>query len=77
MEFCESDKEILRRAMEMIESDQADALILRYWKNYDIEEIAQEMGLSWGDANKLIDSAQREVKRILLEDFGFKGGKKC
>ena len=77
MDFCESDKELLRLAMEMIQGDQADALILRYWKNYEISEIAQQMKISWGDANRLINTAQREIKKILLDSPEFKGGRKC
>ena len=72
--FNERDKELLRKAMEMIGDNQATALILRYWKNYYIEEVAQEMKLSWAQANKLIEQAQDEIKKILLKYKDFKGG---
>lgn len=61
-------------AMVMIEGSQADALILRYWKNYEIAGIAKEMRISWAEADQLIKQAEEEIKKILLKHDDFKGG---
>ena len=69
--FSRRDREILRELMWMLGDREATALILRYWKNCDIAEVATEMGLTWPQANELIERAQGELKHMLLKHRGF------
>lgn len=78
MEFDQRDKELLHEAMKEITAMEREALILRHWHYKTIEQVAKALGVSWGDANALIESGQAALKRILLEstEFNHKRGER-
>lgn len=38
------------------------AIYLRFWENYEIEEIAKELNISWDQADKLIENTLKDLK---------------
>lgn len=59
----------LRMALERIPYKNQEVIYMRYWKLLTIEEIAQQLSISWAQANKLIDTSCNILKKIYLNDF--------
>lgn len=50
------------------------ALYLRYWQPYTIAEIADDMRLSWEEADKLIDRAVAKVRAAMRKGMNMPDG---
>lgn len=42
------------------------AINLRFWENYTIEEISECLGVSWDDADQIIEQSLKELKSLLI-----------
>ncbi len=43
------------------------AINLRFWENYTIEEISEDLRMSWDDADELIEQSLKQLRMRLLE----------
>jgi len=43
------------------------AINLRFWENYTIEEISEDLRMSWDDADELIEQCLKQLRARLLE----------
>ena len=43
---------------------------LRFWENYSIYQVARELGISWKEADALIDSALLKLRQGLEQSLG-------
>jgi DNA-directed RNA polymerase specialized sigma24 family protein len=43
------------------------AINLRFWENYTIEEISEDLRMSWDDADELIEQSLKQLRMLLLE----------
>jgi DNA-directed RNA polymerase specialized sigma24 family protein len=46
------------------------AIYLRFWENYEIEEIANELRISWDQADRLIENALKILRLQLSKNSG-------
>jgi DNA-directed RNA polymerase specialized sigma24 family protein len=60
--YSEEDKEIVRLAVKDMQGIRKVALVLRYWESYTIGEVAAALGLSWSEADDLIEDCIREIR---------------
>lgn len=43
------------------------AINLRFWENYTIEEISDDLHMTWDDADKLIEQSLKQLRARLLD----------
>jgi DNA-directed RNA polymerase specialized sigma24 family protein len=60
--YSKEEKEIVRAAVKELQGVRKIAIYLRFWENLTIAEVAKTMGLSWAEANILIDDCVREIR---------------
>ena len=53
--FTKTDQKIVRWALAQLPLDYQQAIIKRFWEKCSIQEIAQELGVSWSDADYMIN----------------------
>ncbi len=68
IQFCDrqSAEMALRECLERLAPKKRLLIHLRFWEQKTIEEIATTLRASWGDVDKLINEAFRELKAMLL-----------
>lgn len=49
-------------AVTELSSSAQRAIFLRFWENYEIEEIANELNISWDQADQLLENALTDLK---------------
>lgn len=57
--------ESLLQAVAALGSHAQRALYLRFWENYDIQEISEALKISWDQADQLIESSLATLKAKL------------
>lgn len=71
MKFTAVDIKILRSALSKLPLCERHMIILRFWENYSIEEIAEEFGMDWNSVDSIIERTLKHLKRICLNDPKF------
>lgn len=68
-QFCDkqSAEMALRECLERLAPKKRLLIHLRFWEQRTIEEIATSLRTSWGEVDKLINEAFRELKAMLIE----------
>jgi DNA-directed RNA polymerase specialized sigma24 family protein len=62
-------KPFLNLAMLKLSECELDAVIMRFWHLFSIEEIAQQLDLTWNDANHLIDNSLAKLREYLTKEI--------
>ncbi len=60
--YTNFEKAQLHECLKELNEKQQQALHLRFWENFSIEEIAKEMRVSWYFANELIENGISSLK---------------
>lgn len=66
MQFLKKDILILRESMDCLKFYERQILILRYWENFTIEEIAISLEMEWGEVNRSIEDSHQKIKTFCL-----------
>ncbi|MCT4642779.1 MAG: sigma-70 region 4 domain-containing protein [Bacteriovoracaceae bacterium] len=72
MIFNDEDKRMLLLALARIETRRRKSIVLRFWHNYSIAEIAKELKVSWDRADHLVEDTILMLRRILISEMDFK-----
>ena len=70
-EFSTEDQLIARSLLKKLPPRQKKALVLRFWYNYSIFEVAKSLRLSWGEADSLIKDALMSLKKDCMKQPRF------
>lgn len=62
-DFSAEDQVIVRSLLKRLPSKQKKAIVLRFWHNYSIFEIAKSLRVSWGEADVLLKDAMISLKK--------------
>jgi RNA polymerase sigma factor (sigma-70 family) len=57
----------LHSCLKELEVTQQIAIQLRFWEELTIEQIANELGLSWDEVNRLIDITLDQLRTKIVE----------
>lgn len=60
------DSSLLQALTELSPQGQR-AINLRFWENYTIEEISEELRMSWDEADELIEQSLKQLRSRLLK----------
>lgn len=66
MKFSGRDKEILRVGLSVLPFWERHILVLRFWENYSIKEIAKALEMEWDEVDKSIEESQQKLKKFCL-----------
>ncbi len=61
-EFTLVDQVIARALLRKLPPKQRKALVLRFWHNYTLVEVAKSLRVSWGEADEIMKSALLALK---------------
>lgn len=70
-EFSTEDQIIARSLLRRLPPKQRKAVILRFWHNYSIFEIAKALRVTWGEADKIIKDALLNLKKDCMKQPRF------
>ena len=70
-EFSTEDQLIARSLLKKLPPRQKKALVLRFWYNYSIFEVAKSLRLSWGETDSLIKDALMSLKKDCMRQPRF------
>lgn len=71
MKFTNDDISILRTGLQLLNLNDRQILIYRFWENMTIEEIAEALDMKWLEVDQAIKRAQEDLKRFCLRHPGF------
>lgn len=66
MEFSTADQIVARSILKRLPPAQKKAVVLRFWHNYSIFEIAKALRISWSEADSLLRAALLKMKKDCL-----------
>ena len=70
--FTDMDKILLHKAIiNVLAPEEIDLIVLLYWKNMLLHEIAEETSISIGALQKTLDSAFQKLKSYCTTQQGF------
>ena len=69
MKIHHIDQDTVRETLKSLPPRFQQAIYLRFYKSFFIEEVASSMEISWKEANKLIDQGVLMMKKILLQNL--------
>ena len=61
--FSEGDKVIVRSLLRKLPLKQRKAIILRFWHNYSISDVARELRISWKKSYKMITGGLVKLRK--------------
>jgi DNA-directed RNA polymerase specialized sigma24 family protein len=70
-EFTQEDQVIARSLLKRLPPKQKKAIVLRFWHNYSIFEIAKSLRLTWGETDSLIKDALLKMKKDCMKQPRF------
>ena len=71
LQFTKTDHEIIRKAVSCLPMEQKKVVILKFWENLEIPEIAEELGLRINQVKNLLALSFRNLKEACLSDPSF------
>lgn len=71
VKFSVEDQVIARSLSRKLRPRQRKAIVLRFWHNYTIFEVAKTLGLTWEQADRTIKDALTKLKRECVEQPHF------
>lgn len=74
--FSSRDHVIARSLMKQLPPKQRKAVVLRFWHNYSIFEIAKSLRVTWVEADKILSKALVKMKRECVKQPHFSKSKK-
>lgn len=74
MNFTSNDIEVVRSGLEFLSLFERRILISRFWENKTIEEISNEMELTWDEIDHLLTDTIAKMRAFCLEHPHFKLG---
>lgn len=76
MEFSGTDRAIARALLKRLPPAQRKAVVLRFWHNYSVFEIAKALRVSWGEADSLLREALCKLKKDCIRQPHFSRSKR-
>ncbi len=70
-EFSAEDQVIARSLLKKLPPRQKKAIVLRFWHNYSVFEIAKSLRVSWGEADSLLKDALISLKKDCMKQPRF------
>jgi DNA-directed RNA polymerase specialized sigma24 family protein len=70
-EFTLDDKVIARSLLRDLPPKQRKALVLRFWHNYTLFEVAKALRITWSEADKIVKGALVQMKDECLSQPRF------
>ena len=64
--FSSGNQMIIRSLLRKLPKQQKKAIILRFWEDQSIDEIAGTLKISWDDANELIENGLLLLKKEFI-----------
>ena len=74
VKFSVEDQIIARSLSRKLRPRQRKAIVLRFWHDYSIFEIAGLLGVSWDEADRMIKDALGKLKRGCMAQPHFSRG---
>lgn len=68
-QLSRNNYELLHKQLLLLNWRQRLAIELRFWEQLSIFQVAYAMGIGWEDANKLIDTAIKNLKTGLVRSL--------
>ena len=69
--FTEEDQVTARSLLKKLPPKQKKAIVLRFWHNYSVFEIARSLRVTWGEADSLIKDALLKMKKDCMKQPRF------
>ena len=69
--FSSKDHGILREAVGGLEETERAVVIMRFWENRTLDEIAEVLGITWREVEKFLSRALEKLKASCLLAPGF------
>ena len=57
-------KRVIRSMVSRLPDNKREAIRLRFWGYQTIDEVAKSLGITWADANRLIDESINDLRRL-------------
>lgn len=70
-QFTMLDHMIARRALKRMPLFLAEIITMRFWRNYSLLDIAEELGISELDADRLLERGLLEIRNECLQTPAF------
>ena len=70
-EFSIEDQAIARSLLRKLPPKQRKVMVLRFWHNYSIFEIAKALRITWGEADKIIKEVLLNLKKECMKQPRF------
>ncbi len=69
--FTSEDQVIARSLLKRLPPRQRKAIVLRFWHNYSIFEVAKALRISWGEADQVIKHGLVKMKKDCMKNPRF------
>ena len=69
--FKTHDQIIATSMVRKLTDTQRQIIVMRYWQNKTIDDIAQKLGLSWAKTNMIINLALDNLKKLCTDQPTF------
>ena len=64
--FNEFDKNLVRSFLRKLPQDQRTAIVLKFWEDYSLSQIASELEITWDGAAHLIENGIQSLRKYCL-----------
>jgi DNA-directed RNA polymerase specialized sigma24 family protein len=58
---------LVEKGLRRLDELERRAIFLRFWQPYTIAQVADQMNMSWDDADRLIDQAVAKIRAVIVE----------
>ena len=58
---------LVEKGLRRLGDEEKRAIYLRFWQPYTIAQVADQMNLSWDEADRLIDQAVAKIRSVFVD----------